>query len=317
MGRLVEGQWKTDWYKASESGEFQRPDTVYRDWVRADGSTDFKSEAGRYHLYVAHACPWANRTLILRALKGLAAAIDVSFVGPRMGDDGWTFDNDHRDKLFGSKHMREIYVRSDPSYTGRVTVPVLWDKQSGRIVNNESRDIIRMLDHEFRTVATNDTDYAPSERLTEIDEAITAIYEPINNGVYRSGFATQQGAYEKAVGELFEALEHWEGVLATRRFLCGEAITEADVCMFTTLIRFDLVYHGHFKCNRKRLSEYPNLSGYLRDLYQRPEFGETVDFALIKEHYYWSHETINPHRIVPVGPVLDFDAPHGRDALSA
>ncbi|MEM6733393.1 MAG: glutathione S-transferase family protein, partial [Myxococcota bacterium] len=287
MGRLVEGVWKTGWFSANERGEFKRQETTYRDFVRADGSTEFAPEAGRYHLYVAHACPWANRTLIMRRLKGLEDAIDVSFVGPRMGEDGWVFDGDHPDQLFGHSFLRDVYLQASSTYTGRVTVPVLWDKKLERVVNNESREIIRMLDHEFSAITKNDVDYAPKNLRDEIEETITAIYEPINNGVYRSGFATTQSAYEGAVTDVFQALDHWDAVLATQRYLCGSAITEADICMFATLIRFDLVYHGHFKCNIRRISDYPNLSGYTRDLFQTPGFGDTVDFEKVKEHYYW------------------------------
>lgn len=317
MGHMIDGQWQPGYFhEKASSDEFERAPTTYRDFVRADGSTGFAPEAGRYHLYVAWACPWANRTLIMRRLKGLTEAISVSVVAPHMGEDGWVFDDSHPDELLGKSYLREVYAESDSRYTGRVTVPVLWDKKSRRIVNNESREIIRMLDHEFGDFASNETDYAPAELRDTIEDTLDAIYEPINNGVYRSGFARSQAAYDKAVSQVFEALDHWDGVLSERRYLCGDQLTEADICMFTTLVRFDAVYHTHFKCNIRRIFDYPNLAPYLRDLYQTPGFGETVHLDEIKEHYYWSHTSINPTQIVPKGPALDFSAPHGRERFS-
>ncbi|HET7479373.1 MAG TPA: glutathione S-transferase family protein, partial [Rubrobacteraceae bacterium] len=276
-------------------------------------------EAGRYHLYIAWACPWAHRTAIMRKLKGLEDAIGLSAVGSFMGDDGWAFYDEPGvipDTVNGAHYLREVYAKADPEYTGRVTTPVLWDKETGTIVNNESREIIRMLDTEFGEFSTTGADYCPDGLRDEIDAIITAIYEPINNGVYRSGFATSQEAYEEAVTELFDALDYWEGVLSERRYLCGGRITEADWCMFPTLVRFDAVYHGHFKCNLRRIVDYPNLWGYLRDLYQQPGVAETVNMEHIKKHYYRSHESINPTRIVPKGPILDFSGTHGRDRMS-
>ena len=316
-GMMVEGEWKTERQWRSENGRFVRSTTSFRDWVTADGSSGFPAEAGRYHLYVAWACPWAHRTAILRKLKGLEEAIGLSAVGSFMGDEGWAFHDEPGaipDTVNGAHYLREVYAKADPEYTGRVTTPVLWDKASGTIVNNESREIIRMLDTEFGELASG-PDYCPEDLRDEIDETISAIYEPINNGVYRSGFATSQEAYEEAVTELFDALDHWEGVLSTRRYLCGNRITEADWCLFPTLVRFDAVYHGHFKCNLRRIIDYPNLWGYLRDLYQQPGVAETVKMEHIKKHYYRSHESINPTRIVPKGPVLDFTEPHDRGKL--
>lgn len=319
MGLLVEGNWQDKWYEADGKGRFVRPETQFRNWVRADGTTDFKPEAGRYHLYVAMACPWAHRTLIMRRLKGLQDAIDVTVVDARMGENGWTISGrgEHVDPIHNASFLHQVYTAADPKYTGRVTVPTLWDKKRGTIVNNESRELLRMLDVEFDSIATKPVRFWREDLHDEIEAAISAIYEPINNGVYRSGFATTQEAYEEAVTELFAALEHWDAKLAAQRYLCGEHLTEADWCMFTTLIRFDAVYFGHFKCNIRRIADFPNLSGYLRELYQVPGVRETVDFAAIKEHYYWSHDMVNPTRIVPVGPELHLDEAHGRDHLKA
>lgn len=320
MGEMVDGVWKSGWYDPDARGAFQRPKTKFRSHVSADGSTGFKAEAGRYHLYVSYACPWAHRTLIMRALRGLEDAIDVTVVDPKMGDDGWSFAKDEPDPIHGAKLLREVYVRADAKYTGRVTVPVLWDKQTGTIVNNESREVMRILDCEFEGLAKNKTSLAPPESKACIDETLTAIYEPVNNGVYRAGFATKQEAYEEAVGELFSALDHWDGVLAKQRYLCGSVLTEADIAMFTTLLRFDLVYFAHFKCNVRRIADYANLSGYLRDIYQMPLVKQTCRLDHIKVHYYWSQTTVNPHRIVPVGP-KDYAAslalPHDRARLTA
>jgi glutathionyl-hydroquinone reductase len=316
---LLDGEWRTDWYAPDEAGRFVRPRTRFHDRVSASGEGHFPAEAGRYHLYVAWACPWAHRTAIMRRLKGLEDAVGLSAVGSFMGDDGWAFYDEPGvipDDVNGAFYLREVYAKADPTYTGRVTTPVLWDKERETIVNNESREIIRMLDTEFAGIATADADFFPEGLRGEIDAAIDAIYEPINNGVYRSGFATTQEAYEEAVTELFDALDRWEEVLGERRYLCGDRITEADWCLFPTLVRFDAVYHGHFKCNLRRIVDYPNLWGYLRDLYGQPGVAETVNLDHIKKHYYRSHGSVNPTRIVPKGPVLDFGEPHGRERLS-
>jgi putative glutathione S-transferase len=315
---MVEGEWKTERQWQNTDGRFVRSATSFRDWIADDGSSGFPAETGRYHLYVAWACPWAHRTAIMRKLKGLEEVIGLSAVGSFMGEDGWAFHDETGvipDAVNGAYYLREVYAKADPDYTGRVTTPVLFDKETGIIVNNESREIIRMLDTEFGEFAA-DADFCPADLREEIDATIDAIYEPINNGVYRSGFATTQEAYEEAVTELFDALDLWEEVLGTRRYLCGDRITEADWCLFPTLVRFDAVYHGHFKCNLRRIVDYPNLWGYLRDLYGQPGVAETVSMDHIKKHYYRSHESVNPTRIVPKGPILDFTEPHDRDGLS-
>jgi putative glutathione S-transferase len=316
MGMLIDGEWSTKDSEPGKDGAFERPETRFRDRVTADGSSGFPAESGRYHLYVAWACPWAHRTLLMRHLQGLDEAIGVSIVDPFMGDDGWTFGDDPectRDAVNGARFLREIYVLADPQYTGRVTVPVLWDTVRRTIVSNESRELLRMLDHEFTRFARTPVDLCPAPLKPLVDATIDAIYAPINNGVYRSGFATTQSAYDAAVRELFAALDHWDKVLAGQRYLCGEVLTEADICMFTTLVRFDAVYHGHFKCNLRRIVDYPNLSHYLRDLYQHRGVAELVKFDQIKQHYYRSHRQINPTRIVPLGPDQDLAAPHDRD----
>lgn len=317
-GMLVEGEWITERLQEDEEGRFIRTSTSFRDRITADGSSGYKAEAGRYHLYISWACPWAHRTAILRKLKGLDNVIGLSAVGSFMGEDGWTFHDEPGvipDTVNGARYLREIYTLADPNYTGRVTTPVLWDTETGTIVNNESRDIIRMLDHEFDAVegARTDVDFCPEDLREQVDRTIDEIYDPINNGVYRAGFATTQMAYEEAVTQIFDALDHWEVVLSERRYLCGDRITEADWCLFPTLVRFDPVYYGHFKCNLRRILDYPNLQGYLKDLYQQPGVAGTVDFGHIKRHYYRSHESINPTRIVPKGPILNLDEPHGRE----
>jgi len=316
MGRLVDGQWTTQWYEPDEGGRFVRPETSFRAWIGPD--QPFSPADDRYHLYVSLACPWAHRTLIMRALKGLEHAIDVSVVDHFMGDQGWRFDptvpGATADKLHGKQYLRELYTAVNPTITGRVTVPILWDKQRDTIVNNESREIARMLDHRFTGLAKRDVDLAPPALLEEVERIIDAIYEPINNGVYRAGFATQQPAYDEAVHALFEALDHWESVLATQRWLAGDRLTEADIFLFTTLIRFDLVYHTHFKCNRKRIVDYPNLWGLVRELYQTPGVAQTCNFDHIRQHYYASHETLNPHRIIAIGPTLDLTTPPNRES---
>jgi putative glutathione S-transferase len=318
LGLLIEGKWTSEREQEDKQGRFMRPDTTFRDRITADGSSGFKAEADRYHLYVALACPWAHRTLILRQLKGLADAISVSIVDPVIDQQGWEFSEGEGcipDTVNQTDYLWQVYTKADPSYNGRVTVPVLWDKQTHTIVNNESRDIIRMLDTEFGAIAKPDVDLYPEAHRSLIDETIDAIYKPINNGVYRAGFATSQDAYDEAVTELFEALDHWETVLAKQRYVCGDRLTAADVCLFTTLLRFDPVYYVHFKCNLRAIHEYENLWGYLRDVYQYPGVKQTCNLHHIKQHYYRSHPKVNPTRIVPKGPVLDLDSPHGRDRL--
>lgn len=309
MGMLVEGTWKTGDFPKDEEGRFVRQATTFRGRVAEGG--EHPPEAGRYHLYISWACPWAHRTAILRRVKGLEDAVSLSSVDAFMGEDGWTFSGDFPDPLFGLSHLRDVYTKADPEYTGRVTTPVLWDKETNAIVNNESREILRMLDHEFGDLA-NDADFCPPDLEDDVERVLDEIYDPINNGVYRSGFARTQSAYEEAVTELFEALDYWENVLGEQRYLCGDRVTEADWAMFTTLVRFDAVYHGHFKCNVRRIVDYENLWGYVRDLYQYPGVSETVFLEHIKRHYYSSHESVNPTRIVPVGPEIDFTTPHGR-----
>ncbi len=322
MGLLVDGTWHDQWYDTdSTGGRFVRSDSQFRNWVTPDGSAGptgedgFEPEAGRYHLYVSLACPWANRTLILRSLKGLEDAIGLSVVNPYMGENGWTFEPAPGvipDPVGEARYMYEIYLRADPTYTGRVTVPVLWDLERGTIVSNESADIIRMLNSAFDGIATREGDYAPAGLLDDIDEINAFTYDAINNGVYKAGFATEQEVYEDEVRNLFAALDQIEERLGKQRYLVGDRITEADWRLFTTLIRFDAVYHGHFKCNLKMLKDYENLWGYTRELYQWPGVAETVDFEHIKQHYYRSHGTINPNGIVPAGPVLDLNRPPNR-----
>ncbi len=324
MGRLVEGKWVDQWYDtASTGGRFVRQDSGFRDQVRADGSTRFAPAAGRYHLYVSLACPWAHRTLIVRKLKKLETTISVSVVHPYMGAEGWSFENPDDtpgvtgDSVNGAQRLHEIYTRAVPDYTGRVTVPVLWDRREQTIVNNESSEIIRMLGREFDAFGDASLDLYPEALRDEIDRVNDFVYPNVNNGVYRCGFATTQEAYAEAFGELFDALDRLDERLAGRRYLVGERITEADWRLFTTLVRFDAVYVGHFKCNLRRIADYPNLSGYLRELYQWPGVAETVSFEHIKRHYYQSHPSINPTGIVPLGPELQLALPHGRDALPA
>ena len=319
-GMLVEGDWKTQREFANENGRFVRSTTSFRDRVTADGSSGFPAEAGRYHLYVSWACPWAHRTAIMRKVKGLEDAISLSSVEPHMGDDGWAFSDGSGafpDPLYGEGFLRDIYTRADPGYTGRVTTPVLWDKQRETVVNNESREVMKMLDTEFGALATTDAEFYPEDLRDDIERTLDEIYDPVNNGVYRAGFASKQRAYEEAVTELFDALDRWETVLSERRFMLGDNVTGADWAFFTTLVRFDAVYHGHFKCNLRRIVDYPNLWGYVRDLYQYPGVAETVDIGHIKEHYYGSHRSINPYGIVPKGPILDLSEPHDRERLSA
>ncbi len=328
MGLLIDGEWRDQWYDTkSTGGAFQRQESQFRNWVTADGSAGptgtggFKAESGRYHLYVSHACPWANRALIFRSLKGLEDHIGVSAVHPDMLGDGWTFDTGFPgatgDTLFGSTYMREIYQRAEPRATTRVTVPVLWDTETNTIVSNESAEIIRMFNSAFNGVTGNTDDYYPKALRPRIDEINARVYDTINNGVYKSGFATTQDAYDTAVHALFDSLDWVEGILSENRYLTGDRVTEADWRLFTTLARFDAVYHLHFKCNRQRLVDYPNLWAYARELYQWPGVAGTIHFDHIVRHYHYSHESINPHRIIPINPVIDWMEPHGRERLKA
>ncbi|WP_371225522.1 glutathione S-transferase family protein [Roseovarius sp. 2305UL8-3] len=323
MGQLVDGVWTDQWYDTkSTGGAFKRDTARLRNWITPDGTAGpsgeggFPAESGRYHLYVSLACPWAHRTLVFRALKGLEPHIGVSTVHPDMLGEGWEFRDDYPgatgDSLYGLPYARDIYVKADPSISGRVTVPILWDKTRETIVSNESSEIIRMLNSAFDGLTGNRDDYWPEAMRDEIEEVNSRIYDTVNNGVYKAGFATTQTAYDAAIDPLFDSLDWLEERLSTRRYLIGDRITEADWRLFTTLIRFDLVYHLHFKCNRARIIDYPNLWGYLRELYQWPGVAETVNFDHIVRHYHYSHETINPHRIIPTNPILDFNAPHGR-----
>jgi len=322
MGLLVDGQWQDKWYDTEASGgRFVREDAGFRNWVTADGSAGptgvggFKAEANRYHLYVSLACPWAHRTTIYRKLKGLEDMISLSVVHPFMGDKGWTFAEGAgviADPIVNASYLYEVYVAAKPDYTGRVTVPILWDKKTNTIVSNESSEIIRLLNSAFDKAGATDVNFLPKALLAEIDTINEFVYSAVNNGVYKAGFATTEAAYKEAVVTLFDALDTLEARLADQRYLLGDTITEADWRLFTTLVRFDAVYVGHFKCNIRRIVDYPNLWGYLRDLYQVPGIAETVSIEHIKAHYYTSHANINPTRIIPVGPVLDFNEPHDR-----
>ncbi|MBP8931530.1 MAG: glutathione S-transferase family protein [Paracoccus sp.] len=326
MGQLVDGIWHDEWYDTeSTGGRFQRSVTAHRNWVTPDGSPGpsgeggFAAESGRYHLYVSYACPWAHRTLIFRALKGLASHIDVSVVHPDMLSDGWTFATDFPgttgDGLFGLPFLRDIYVKADPNASGRVTVPVLWDKVRGRIVSNESAEIIRMFNSAFDGLTGNSANFCPKDLLPQIDAMNEQLYSTVNNGVYKAGFATSQAGYDEAIGPLFQTLDWLEEHLAENRYLCGAQVSEADWRLFTTLVRFDPVYHTHFKCNRAWLREYPNLWGWTREMYQWPGVAETVHFDHIVRHYHYSHATINPYRIIPINPVIDWLEPHGREGV--
>ncbi len=327
MGLLVDGQWHDQWYDTdSTGGRFERDAAAFRNWVTADGSPGptgeggFKAEADRYHLYVALACPWANRALIMRKLKGLEQMIPVSVVNPLMRENGWTFQPGYKvtpDPIHKAEFMHQVYTAAKRDYSGRVTVPVLWDKKENTIVSNESADIIRMFNSAFDGLGATEGDYYPPDLREEIDAVNETVYHKVNNGVYKAGFATVQNAYEEAVIPLFETLDQLEMRLEENCYLCGPRLTEADWRLFTTLIRFDAVYVGHFKCNIRRIEDYPNLSNYLRELYQVPGIAETVDFHAIKLHYYGSHDTINPNYIVPLGPALDFHRKHDRARLPA
>ncbi|MGB1800332.1 MAG: glutathione S-transferase family protein [Gammaproteobacteria bacterium] len=325
MGLLVKGEWQDTWYATEETkGEFVRSAAQFRNWVTADGSAGpsgragFKAEAGRYHLYISHACPWANRTLIFRKLKKLEDMISLSVVHWTMAEEGWTFnqgDDVIEDSVNHTKYLRDVYLKADAQYSGRVTVPILWDKQTNTIVSNESAEIIRMFNSAFEELGAEATDYYPKQLRNDIDEINSRIYDTVNNGVYKAGFATSQLAYEDAVIPLFETLDWLEERLKTQRYLMGEQITEADWRLFTTLVRFDPVYYGHFKCNLKHLYEYPNLWAYTRDLYQQPGIAETINMYHIKHHYYGSHKTVNPSGVVPLGPEINYLEPHNRNNL--
>ncbi|QBF29990.1 glutathione S-transferase family protein [Thalassococcus sp. S3] len=328
MGLLIDGVWHDKWYDTKSSGgTFVRSDAKFRNWITADGapgpsgSGGFKAESGRYHLYVSLACPWAHRTLIFRALKDLTDHIDISVVHPDMLSDGWTFETDDHgatgDRLFGLPYARDIYLKADPKISGRVTVPILWDKQQNTIVSNESSEIIRMFNSAFDAITGNTADFWPADLRDTIEPVNARIYDTVNNGVYKAGFATTQEAYDAAVGPLFDSLDWIEERLSRNRYLMGDRLTEADWRLFTTLIRFDPVYHLHFKCNRRRIVDYPNLWAYTRELYQWPGVAETVGMDHIVRHYHYSHESINPHRIIPTNPVLDYGAPHGRGQRGA
>ncbi len=326
MGLLVDGEWKDQWYDTeSTGGRFERSKAAFRNWITADGSPGpsgeggFDAEPGRYHLYVAYACPWAHRALIFRKLKGLESMITLSVVNPIMKENGWTFEPGykvHRDLIHDATYMHQVYTAAMPDYSGRVTVPVIWDKQKQTIVTNESSEIIRMFNSAFDGVGAKEGDFYPDDLREEIDAVNATVYDNVNNGVYKAGFATTQNAYEEAVIPLFETLDDLEERLGERRYLCGDRITEADWRLFTTLIRFDPVYVGHFKCNLRRIEDYPNLSNYVRELYQVPGVSETCEFHAIKLHYYGSHDMINPTGVFPLGPALDLHRPHDRGRLS-
>lgn len=325
MGLLIDGEWHDKWYDTSASGgRFIRSESQFRNWITADGSAGpsgeggFKAESGRYHLYVSLACPWAHRTLILRALKGLEDMISVSVVHWLMRENGWTFAEGPGvvpDTLNNAEFLYQVYTAAQPDYSGRVTVPILWDKQQRTIVSNESSEIIRMLSNAFDNIGAKPGDYYPTALRNEIDAVNQRVYDGFNNGVYKAGFATSQAAYDEAVAMVFETLDWLEEHLSRQRYLVGAQLTEADIRLFTTLVRFDEVYHGHFKCNYRQVMDYPNVWGFTREIYQLSGVATTVNMEHIKRHYYESHDTINPTAVVPCGPKPDFDAPHGRDTL--
>jgi putative glutathione S-transferase len=320
MGLLIEGQWSDQWYDTENNkGQFIRSESKFRNWISRDGETGYRAEKDRYHLYVSLACPWAHRALIMRELKGLQDLISVSVVNPLMHEMGWTFGNDFPgatgDHLYAKEYLHQIYTQSEPLCSSRVTVPVLWDKKQKVIVNNESSDIIRMFNSVFDHLDATAGDFYPAELQTEIDSVNEFVYDSVNNGVYRAGFATSQEAYEQAVKGVFSALETLENRLSQQRYLLGDRFTEADIRLFTTLIRFDPVYVTHFKCDLKRIADYPSLSGYLREIYQMEGVSGTVDMAHIRHHYYRSHTTINPTGVISIGPEFDLDRPHGRGEL--
>ena len=308
-GMMVEGKWTNEEYQQDQKGRFQRNPTTFRNQITADGSSGFPAVSNRYHLYVSYACPWAHRALIMLQLKGLTEAISISVVDPLMAEDGWEFSDfpgTIPDTVNHARYLREVYAIADAKYTGRVTVPILWDKQTASIVNNESREIIRMFDTQFGDIAQNQINLYPHELQEKIDRAIDDIYDPINNGVYKAGFAKSQEAYEEAVKKLFVALDYWEEILAQQDYLCGDSLTEADICLFTTLFRFDAVYYVHFKCNLRHIWDYPNLWNYVKKIYQQPQIKATCNLEHIKLHYYQSHPHINPSGIVPYGPAIEF-----------
>ena len=317
MGQLVDGVWHDIWYDTTKSGgAFERSTAKFRNWITSDGSTEFQAESGSYHLYVSLACPWAHRTLIFRQIKDLTAHISVDVVHPDMLSDGWTFASDWPgatgDRLFGLPFARDIYLRADPKISGRVTVPILWDKHQQTIVSNESSEIIRMFNSAFDRLTGNTMDFCPQELYEAMEPINQRIYDTLNNGVYRCGFATTQAAYDAAVGPLFDTLDWLEDRLSRKRYIMGDRLTEVDWRLFPTLLRFDNVYHLHFKCNRKRIIDYPNLWAYTRELYQYEGIAETVNMDHIIRHYHYSHDTINPNRIIPINPDIDWNAPHGR-----
>lgn len=319
LGRLVNGQWTTEWTERDQKGQFQRMPTQFKNWISADGSSGFVAEPGRYHLYISLGCPWAHRTALLWKLKGLEGIIGLSIVDPVISKYGWQFSDrpgSIRDDVNNADYLWQIYVKADSNYTGRVTVPVLWDKKTNTIVNNESRQIIQMFNTEFNAFVNAELDFYPQHLQELINQIMVDIYQPINNGVYRSGFAASQTAYSEAVTELFAALDYWEEVLGKQRYLCGEQITLADWCLFTTLFRFDLAYYGLFKCNLKRLVDYPNLYNYCRELYQYGEAKEMCNVEHIKQLYYAGLPELNPNGIVPKGPIIDFDLPHTRHQIT-
>ncbi|GEM79021.1 glutathione S-transferase family protein [Vibrio superstes] len=314
MGKLIQGKWFDIGYDTrSNQGQFVREDAGFRGWIENKRQAKYTAESGRYHLYVSYACPWAHRTLVFMKLKGLDEHISVTVVSPDMLSEGWTMCTP--EPLYGYTHLHQIYTHAKPDYTGRVTVPVLWDKQTQTIVSNESSEIIRMFNTEFNHITGNDDDYYPADLKEKIDEWNNYIYPNINNGVYRCGIATTQEAYEEAFDNLFDALDTIEAHLSTHRYLVGERLTEADWRLFVTLVRFDAVYVGHFKCNKKRISDYPNLQGYLKELYQLKDIADVTDFFHIKRHYYFSHTMINPSQIIPAGPDLELIGPHGRELI--
>ncbi|MGH8160857.1 MAG: glutathione S-transferase family protein [Gammaproteobacteria bacterium] len=327
MGLLVDGEWRDRWYDTeAHGGRFVRESAGFRDWITTDGSAGpggeggFKAEPGRYHLYVAWPCPWSHRVILYRALFGLEDAVSLSAVDPLMLEHGWTFGRsgaDRRDPLYGAEYLHQIYTRAAPKYSGHVTVPTLWDRERETIVSNESSEIMRMLAEAFKPWAGYAHNYRPHPLREEIDDINARVYETVNNGVYKAGFATSQEAYEENFAALFETLDALDARLGERRYLVGDAVTEADWRLFVTLVRFDAVYFGHFKCNLRRIEDYPNLSGYLRDLYQQPGVAATVRIEETKLHYYGSHRSINPSGIVPRGPSLDFSSPHGRGDIGS
>ncbi|RLM20573.1 glutathione-dependent reductase [Brenneria alni] len=324
MGQLVDGVWHDTWYETkSTGGHFKRSESHFRHWITPDGQPGitgdggFPAESGRYHLYVSLACPWAHRTLLMRQLKGLETHIAISVVHPLMLDHGWTFDTDFQDatgdSLYQHEFLYQLYLHANPDYSGRVTVPVLWDTEQHTIVSNESADIIRMLNTAFDDIGAKPGDYYPQDLRSQIDELNGWIYDQVNNGVYKAGFATSQSAYDEAATNVFAALSKLESILEQQRYLTGSSLTEADLRLWTTLIRFDPVYHTHFKCDKYRLSDYPNLYGFLRDIYQMPGIADTVNMGHIRHHYFRSHGTINPHGVISLGPAQDLHSPHGRD----